>query len=186
MFQEAESGSEDSSDEMDQTEDNSNPSEDLHLPTDTLPRTLTSKDKLIVKENDAAASLPSATLISSVLSSKALTTDQETLIKNDPPKPAANALNTSLPLFIPTTSNSTGTQNAVQSVSLPAGTASQIQALPLLLQTPNGMGYASTPDGMILGLLQGPNMVQPQLVALPIAPNLVQNLAKNEGKEKKS
>lgn len=44
-----------------------------------------------------------------------------------------------------------------------------LQALPLVLHTPTGSGYASTPDGMILGLLQGPNMAQPQIVAIPMS-----------------
>nr|CAH7757293.1 unnamed protein product [Callosobruchus chinensis] len=47
------------------------------------------------------------------------------------------------------------------------------------LVTPSGVGYASTPDGMILGLLQGPNITQPQLVAIPVTS--VGNLSPNIG-----
>ncbi|CAH1986423.1 unnamed protein product [Acanthoscelides obtectus] len=64
---------------------------------------------------------------------------------------------------------------------IPNAPTNPVQALPLLLQTPSGVGYASTPDGMILGLLQGPNIVQPQLVAIPVAS--VGNLAANIGKK---
>lgn len=191
LFQEGESGSDESSDEMEQNEENSNPSEDVHISSDPLPSPAGVKDKVSSKEKDVTISLPTtASLISSALTSKAVKTLEEnnqrvekfTQRASELPKTTSTTLNTSLPLFIPTTVPSTGTQSTGSSGT----TTSQIQALPLLLQTPNGMGYASTPDGMILGLLQGPNMVQPQLVALPIAPSLMQNLAKNEPKEEKS
>ncbi|XP_057652529.1 serum response factor homolog isoform X1 [Diorhabda carinulata] len=54
--------------------------------------------------------------------------------------------------------------------------SNRLQALPLVLQTPAGMGYASTPDGMILGLLQGPNITQPQFVAIPMSGMNMDNL----------
>lgn len=53
--------------------------------------------------------------------------------------------------------------------ALPINSSNSLQALPLLLQTPAGVGYASTSEGMILGLIQGQNVLQPQLVAIPLA-----------------
>ncbi|XP_072379354.1 serum response factor homolog isoform X1 [Diabrotica undecimpunctata] len=78
--------------------------------------------------------------------------------------------NMSLPAF-PTSSlpTSVSTAPASATTSTASGSENRVQALPLVLQTPAGMGYASTSNGMILGLLQGPNITQPQLVAIPMS-----------------
>ncbi|XP_028136591.2 serum response factor homolog isoform X1 [Diabrotica virgifera virgifera] len=90
----------------------------------------------------------------------------------------STTVNMSLPAF-PTSSlpafstsslpTSVSTVPASTTTSTVSGSENRVQALPLVLQTPAGMGYASTSNGMILGLLQGPNITQPQLVAIPMS-----------------
>lgn len=91
----------------------------------------------------------------------------------------------SVPLLVPPieTTVSTGLMPSTTS------TTDQIHAIPLLLQTSTGLSYATTPDGMFVGFLQGPNMNQSQLVAIPMA-NVAttgdQSILKKSGNEKSS
>lgn len=189
MFQEGESGSEESSDEMDQNDDNSNSPEDIHHPPECvmLPTNIKKEKQTISQSMPTISSSTVVTTKSNSPNPFREAVEEPKLQKLSPiSELQKTTANTTLPLIVPTTANSTNLSYTMPSISLPNATPNQMQAVPLLLQTPNGMGYASTPDGMILGLLQGPNMVQPQLVALPFAPNMPQNPSKAETKEKKS
>lgn len=93
-------------------------------------------------------------------------------------------LNSSLPLMVPNNLSSTNLSVNISPNNL-SSSSPNFQALPLLVQTPGGVGYASTPDGMVLALLQGANISQPQLVALPTS-SIGQALPKNESSEKNS
>lgn len=117
--------------------------------------------------------------ISNILSSR-------NIIMNNFPtvSTSSSALNSSLPLMVPNNITSSNLSVNITPTSCISGTSTnQFQALPLLVQTPGGVGYASTPDGMVLALLQGANISQPQLVALPTS-SIGQALPKNEPGEK--
>lgn len=92
----------------------------------------------------------------------------------------------SVPLLVPNTlETSVPTSMIPSSVS----TSTHIQAVPLLVQTSAGLGYATTPDGMFIGMLQGSNMSQPQLVAIPmanVAATVGHNILKKTGNDKSS
>ncbi|CAG9829872.1 unnamed protein product [Diabrotica balteata] len=85
--------------------------------------------------------------------------------------PSTTVVSSNMPLpAFPTSSLPTSVSTpASVTTSTASGSENRVQALPLVLQTPAGMGYASTSNGMILGLLQGPNITQPQLVAIPMS-----------------
>ncbi|KAF7264141.1 hypothetical protein GWI33_000586 [Rhynchophorus ferrugineus] len=64
------------------------------------------------------------------------------------------------------TLSSSGNQPVVSKPTTPSPSPN-IQAIPLLVQTPNGVGYASVSDGMILGMVQG--SAEPKLIAMPLS-----------------
>lgn len=92
---------------------------------------------------------------------------------------SSTAFSSSLPLMVPNSLTSANLSVNISPSNVSVTSPNQFQALPLLVQTPGGVGYASTPDGMVLALLQGANISQPQLVALPTS-SIGQSLPKNE------
>ncbi|CAG9822676.1 unnamed protein product [Phaedon cochleariae] len=90
------------------------------------------------------------------------------LVSTVPSLDIAKTTLSSAPLMIPNVDSSSNLV-VVPSNSTAGPSTGTLQAVPFLMQTPNGVGYVSTPDGMLLGLLQGPNISQPQLVAIPLS-----------------
>lgn len=208
MFQDGESGSSaDSSDEMEHGDENSElperfgkPPQKILFPAPNEDRTNREEPNYNLKPNtnslDRSSPKPTTlnndsdlhcksepnlipmSQITNILSSRnAITNNFQTVTTK-----STSTLTSSLPLMVP---NSITSANLSVNITPnnASGTSNQFQALPLLVQTPGGVGYASTPDGMVLALLQGANISQPQLVALPTS-SIGQTLPKSEPSDK--
>lgn len=95
-------------------------------------------------------------------------------------------VSSSIPLLVPSTLEIPVPASLVPSA---VSTAAQIHAVPLLVQTSAGLGYATTHDGMFVGILQGPNINQPQFVAIPVTnvtTTVGHNILKKTGDNKSS
>ncbi|CAG9857317.1 unnamed protein product [Phyllotreta striolata] len=150
MRNEDDSASESSSDEMETADDSQqiNPHKPPNSSSTTTP----------------TISLPSSTPFHSTTPTISLPSSTTTPSTSLTPHPVA----TSTSLLASTSSRSLSSSSTT-TTSPSTSSPGVVQALPIVLQTPAGIGYATTTDGSILGLLQGPNIAQPQFVAIPIS-----------------
>ncbi|KAG5895590.1 hypothetical protein JTB14_002352 [Gonioctena quinquepunctata] len=125
-------------------------------PLDTI-RDVKSRDETKPNLQSASTTKPASTAVTSTSTASSSRTVPASI----------NAV----PLMLPSSGDSSNWPQNMPPLALSSSSGGQVQAVPFLLQTPNGVGYASTPDGMILGILQGPNITQPQIVAIPIGSN---------------
>ncbi|XP_074033316.1 serum response factor blistered isoform X2 [Leptinotarsa decemlineata] len=164
----AETGCSSSSDEGDPGDEEMTASEKMRLPSHSLSFEATPKGKVpeggsSEKIADAISTIEKGQNIQPTINVMPSTS----ATVSTPSKGVSISMNNT-PLILPTTGEIANFPAGLSSLPLPGTSSSQVQAVPFLLQTPNGIGYASTPEGMILGLLQGPNITQPQIVAIPI------------------
>lgn len=210
MFQDGESGSTaESSDEMEHADESTDPADRLHKQPQTSfpsatedrtqreetgynmkpssspnsyeasPQTTSNSNNNSEKQSKSETNVHTISQITNILSSRNVVMNNLPTVTTSSP----TAFNSSLPLMVPNSITSANLSVNISPSSVSVTSPNQFQALPLLVQTPGGVGYASTPDGMVLALLQGSNISQPQLVALPTS-SLGQNLPKSEPSEK--
>lgn len=206
MFQDGESGSTaESSDEMEHADENTDIADRFHKPPqtsfptssedrtqreelgyavkptncpnsfETSPQKTSNSNNNSDKQNKSESNVNPISQITNILSSRNVVMNNLPAVTTSSP----TAFNSSLPLMVPNNLTSANLSVNISPSSVSVTSPNQFQALPLLVQTPGGVGYASTPDGMVLALLQGANISQPQLVALPTS-SIGQALPKNE------
>lgn len=209
MFQDGDSGSSaESSDEMEHGEENNDLSE--RLPSQGLPFSASNEDKVHQEElnynfksnsncyetnntksinltNDSEKNIKSEQNLNSLSQISNILSSRNVLLNNLPAvtTTSSSRLAPSLPLMVTNSITSANLSVNITPSPVTSSSPNQFQALPLLVQTPGGVGYASTPDGMVLALLQGANVSQPQLVALPTS-SIGQTFPKPEPVDKNS
>lgn len=204
MLQDGDSGSTaESSDEMEQGDENSDIAERINKPPQTVSFSNVSQDRTPHEEISYPHKSNTSSYDSNSQNSINLNNESDKLCKQDASMnpmaqisnilssrnivmnnfPTVTTSSSSLPLMVPNSVTSSNLSVNISPSGVSGTSTNQFQALPLLVQTPGGVGYASTPDGMVLALLQGANISQPQLVALPTS-SIGQALSKNEASEK--